>query len=81
MISLASFTKEKIQSMRNKTIQAAVPCKLPQSTGGRIVLFNWGLPTCERNMPCALATDDNSTKWGNLILCNNFEGHGTFKNV
>ena len=62
MISLASFTKEKIQTMRNKMVQVAVPCKLPQSTGGRIVLFNWGLPACERNMPCALETDDTSTK-------------------
>lgn len=79
MISLVSFTKEKIQAMRNKMVQAAIARKLPQSTGGRIVLFNWGLPTCDRNRPCALETDDTSTKRGNLILCNNFEGHGTFK--
>ena len=49
MISLVSFTKEKTQAMRNKMVQAAIARKLPESTGGRTVLFNWGLPTCDRN--------------------------------
>ena len=33
MTSLASFTKGKLQTTRSNVVQAAVPCKLPQSTG------------------------------------------------